>query len=54
LSRNEFIIGYRCFNKLGGFIKIQKDKNTFMDNNVIYKISCMDYDASYVGKQKEN
>jgi len=31
LSKNNYIVGYRCLNNLGRFIKIQKDKNTLME-----------------------
>jgi len=47
LSKNEFIVRYRCLNKLGKFIKIQEDRNTSTDNNnVIYKVFCNNYDSS--------
>jgi len=50
---NDYMVGYRCLNTLGRFIKVQKDKNTLLDNNnVIYKICCRDCDASYVGQTK--
>jgi len=53
LNGNDYIVGYRCFNTFGRFIKVQKDKNTLFDNNnVIYKICCKDCDASYVGQTK--
>jgi len=54
LSRNQFIVDYRYLNnKLGRFIKVQKDRNTLMDNNnVKYKISYMNCDESYVGQTK--
>jgi len=28
LRKNEFIVGYRCLNQLGWFIKVQKNRNT--------------------------
>jgi len=53
LNANDYLVGYRCLNTLGKFIKAQKDKNTpFDNNNVIYKIFCKDCDASYVGQTK--
>lgn len=53
VDRNEFMIGYRCLNKLGTFVKAHKDKNhQTSNNNVIYKIYCKDCDASYVGQTK--
>jgi len=43
------IIGYRCLNKLNMFVKTHKDKEQLSsNNNIIYKISCKDCDASYV------
>jgi len=43
LSKNNYIVRYRCLNNLGRFIKVQKDKNTLMNNNnIIYKIFCKD------------
>jgi len=53
LNNNDYMVGYRCLNTLGRFIKVQKDKNTLFDNNnVIYKICCNDCDASYVRQTK--
>jgi len=47
------MIGYRILNKLTGFIKRHKDKNSFENNsNVVYKISCNNCNASYVGQTK--
>jgi len=46
-------VGFHCFNKLNRFIKPHKDKNKFDEfSNVVYKISCRDCDASYVGQTK--
>lgn len=48
-----FIVGYRCMNKLNKFIRTHKDKNQQSGNsNVVYKINCGDCDASYVGQTK--
>jgi len=53
LNRNEFIVDYWCLNRLGRFIKVQKDRNTLMDNNnVVYRISCMDCDRGMKRKLK--
>jgi hypothetical protein len=53
IDKNRFIIGYRCLNRLGRFVKAQKDKDTStVTNNVVYKINCNNCDASYVGQTK--
>ncbi|XP_024868999.1 uncharacterized protein LOC112452813 [Temnothorax curvispinosus] len=53
LSNDELMVGYRVLNNLGRFVKAQKDKNPgSSNNNVIYKISCKDCSASYVGQTK--
>ncbi|TLY45849.1 MAG: GIY-YIG nuclease family protein [Gammaproteobacteria bacterium] len=44
---------YTGMNKLNRFIKVQKDKlTTDQHSNVVYKISCADCDASYVGQTR--
>jgi len=44
-------IGY--LNKLNKFVKIHKDREPRLsNNNVIYKISCNDCDATYVDQTK--
>jgi hypothetical protein len=53
INKNEFMIGFRCLNKLDRFIKTHKDRNApNCNNNVIYKVSCNDCNASYVGQTK--
>jgi len=48
---NEFMIGYKCLNKLNNLIKGHKDKDPdHRNNNVVYKINCKDCDTSYVGQ----
>ncbi|XP_018361286.1 PREDICTED: uncharacterized protein LOC108760014 [Trachymyrmex cornetzi] len=53
INKANYMIGYRCLNKLNRFIKVQKDKNEQENNNnVIYKIDCKNCEASYVGQTK--
>jgi len=53
INKSNHIIGYRCLNKLNKFVKTHEDREPrTSNNNVIYKISCKDYDASYVGQTK--
>ena len=53
IDKNQFIIGYKCLNRLNGIIKRHKDREpTEANNNVIYKINCNDCDVTYVGQTK--
>jgi len=53
IDKSRHIVGYRTLNNLGGFVKVHKDKvETYANNNVVYKISCNDCEASYVGQTK--
>lgn len=46
-------LSYIGINKLKRFIKVHKDKLvTELRNNVVYKISCKDCDASYFGQTR--
>jgi len=53
IDKSKYLIGYRILNKLTAFIKRHKDRNKFeLNNNVVYKISCNNCNASYVGQTK--
>lgn len=46
-------IAYRCINQLMKYIHPHKDADDLMEkNNVIYRISCKDCQATYVGQTK--
>ena len=53
IKKSNVIVGFRKLKNLNGFIKAQKDRNEHNNNsNVIYKLSCNDCDATYVGQTK--
>jgi len=46
-------LAFSCYNKLNKFIKVLKDVLPVSSrSNVVYKINCLDCDASYVGQTK--
>ena len=48
-------LAFFIINTLKSFIKRGKDKLELLSNqNMVYKISCDDCEASYVGQIKEN
>ena len=48
---NDIRVSFHSPNKMGKYIKIEKDINTHTSkSNVVYKISCNNCDASYVGQ----
>jgi len=53
IDRKKYLTGYRILNKNTGFIKRHKDINNYEDNNnIVYKVSCVNCNASYVGQTK--
>ena len=48
-----FNVAYSCGNSLNKFIKKGKDKiDNLCRSNVVYKIKCLECEASYVGQTK--
>jgi len=53
LSNSGVKTTYKCNNKLNNIIKPNKDPLPYMQNsNVVYKITCSDCQASYIGQTK--
>jgi len=53
IDKSKAMISFRCINTLRHFVKVHKDQDHILSkNNVVYKISCNDCDASYVGQTK--
>ncbi|KYQ53643.1 hypothetical protein ALC60_02916 [Trachymyrmex zeteki] len=51
LNNNDIRVSFRSPNKIGKYIKVQKDKcPPTSKRNVVYKISCNNCDVSYVGQ----
>jgi len=51
---SNYLIGFRCCNKLDNIIKAHKDAIEIMSNtNVVYKIHCKDCNVFYVGQTKK-
>jgi len=52
-EKNNFKIAYKPINNLSHFIKLGKDRLEKMEQcDVVYKISCLNCDSSYVGQTK--
>ncbi|KYQ56930.1 hypothetical protein ALC60_04134 [Trachymyrmex zeteki] len=52
-SKNNFKVSYKPMNTLNRFIKSGKDKLDKMDQcDIVYRINCLDCNASYVGQTK--
>jgi len=46
-------LAFCCYNKLNKFIRVHKDAlSLFSRSNVVYRINCLNCDASYVGQTK--
>ena len=43
-------VSFYSSNKLKKYIKEHKDLHHFSKNNVVYKIDCVECDATYVGQ----
>lgn len=48
-NRNDIKVSFYSLNKLQKYIKVHKDpRPQFSKNNIVYRITCNNYDASYV------
>jgi hypothetical protein len=52
-KHHNFRTAFYCNNKLDRFIRTGKDKlDPMCQNDVVYKIFCHDYEATYVGHHR--
>ena len=50
-NKDDIKVSFYSTNKLRKYIKVHKDlRHYFSKNNVVYKIDCVECDATYVGQ----
>jgi len=53
INKSIFTVGFRILNKMNKYIKVQKDVTDLLQkNNIVYKIGCMNCEATYTGQTK--